>query len=337
MFQNQASAMEKDSRIYVAGHKGLVGSAIVRTLLNRGFHNIIGKTHGELDLTNQTLVRDFFRTEKPEYVFMAAAKVGGIAANSANPADFIMENELIQCHIFQGAWETGVKKLMFFGSSCMYPRLCPQPAKEEYLLTGPLEPTNEAYALAKISGVKMCQYFNTQYGTGYISVIPSNLYGPYDNFDPAGSHVIPALIRKMHLAKTQNEPEVEVWGTGAAIRDFLYVDDMVDACLFLMGNYEGNEPVNIGTGMGISIKELAEKIKQVTGYAGELRFDFSKPDGAPVRVLDASRLAQTGWRCQVGLAEGLRLTYEYFRAGTDLRSRGQKGREATAFDCVKRR
>ena len=305
--------MEKDSRIYVAGHKGLVGSALVRVLKSQGYKNIIEKTHKDLDLTNQALVAEFFQAEKPEYVFLAAAKVGGIAANSAYPADFIMENELIQCNIIKSSWENSVKKLMFFGSSCMYPRICPQPVKEEYLLTGPVEPTNEAYALAKISGVKMCQYFNTQYGTRYIAVVPSNLYGLYDNFDPSGSHVIPALIRKIYSAKINNEPSVEIWGTGSPIRDFLFVDDMVNASLFLMQTYEGNEPINIGTGRNVSIKKLAELIKEVTDYQGELKFDASKPDGSPVRVLDASRLEKAGWKFKVDLEEGLRLTYEFYK------------------------
>jgi GDP-L-fucose synthase len=310
--------MEKDSRIYVAGHKGMVGSALVRVLKNQGYKNIIEKTHKELDLTNQALVAEFFQAEKPEYVFLAAAKVGGIAANSAYPADFIMENELIQCNIIKSSWENSVNKLMFFGSSCMYPRICPQPVKEEYLLTGPVEPTNEAYALAKISGIKMCQYFNTQYGTRYISVIPSNLYGLYDNFDPSGSHVIPGLIRKMYSAKTNKEPSVEIWGTGSPIRDFLFVDDMVNASMFLMQTYEGNEPINIGTGRNVSIKKLAELIKEVTGYPGELRFDASKPDGAPVRVLDVSSLEKIGWKFKVDLEEGLRLTYEFYKKSASL-------------------
>ncbi len=306
--------MERDSRIYVAGHKGLVGSALVRALKKQGYKKIIEKTHKELDLTNQALVVELFQMEKPEYVFLAAAKVGGIAANSAYPADFIMENELIQCNIIKSSWENSVKKLMFFGSSCMYPRICSQPVKEEYLLTGPVEPTNEAYALAKISGVKMCQYFNAQYRTRYISVIPSNLYGPYDNFDPSGSHVIPALMRKIYSAKINNEPSVEIWGSGSPIRDFLFVDDMVKASLFLMQTYEGNEPINIGTGRNVSIKKLAELIKEVIGYQGELEFDVSKPDGAPVRVLDASRLEKAGWKFKVDLEEGLKLTYEFYKA-----------------------
>ncbi|MHB8124416.1 MAG: GDP-L-fucose synthase family protein [Desulfitobacteriaceae bacterium] len=310
--------MDRDSRIYVAGHKGLVGSALVRALKNQGYNNIIEKTHKELDLTNQALVAEFFQAEKPEYVFLAAAKVGGIAANSAYPADFIMENELIQCNVIKSSWDNSVKKLMFFGSSCMYPRICPQPVKEDYLLTGPVEPTNEAYAMAKISGVKMCQYFNTQYETRFISVIPSNLYGPYDNFDPSGSHVIPGLIRKMDSAKTNNESSVEIWGTGSPIRDFLYVDDMVNACLYLMQTYKDNEPINIGTGRYVSIKKLAELIKEVTGYPGELKFDASKPDGAPMRVLDASRLEKAGWKFKIDLEEGLRLTYEFYQGSAAL-------------------
>jgi len=312
--------MERTSKIYIAGHTGLVGSALVRTLKQQGYQNIIEKTHQELDLTEQARVAEFFQAEKPEYVFLAAAKVGGIAANSAYPADFFTENALIQCNVIKSAWENSVKKLLFFGSSCMYPRICPQPVKEEYLLTGPVEPTNEAYALAKISGVKMCQYFNTQYGTKYISVIPSNIYGPYDNFDLSGSHVVPGLIRKMHNAKTNNEPSVEIWGTGSPIRDFLFVEDMVDATLFLMQAYEGNEPINIGTGSYVSVKELAELIKEVTGYPGELRFDTSKPDGAPVRVLDASRLERLGWQFQVDLAEGIRRTYEFYQGALITRS-----------------
>jgi len=305
--------MDKESKIYVAGHKGLVGSSIVRALKGKGYKNIIGKTHRELDLTNQTLTGEFFRQEKPEYVFLAAAKVGGIAANSQQPADFIMENELIQCNIIRSSYENRVKKLMFLGSSCIYPRTCPQPMKEEYVLTGPLEETNEAYALAKISGIKMCQYYNFQYATKYISVIPSNLYGPYDNFNQETSHVIPGLIQKMHEAKNTNASSMKIWGTGSPVRDFMFVDDMADACVFLMETYDSSEYINIGTGQGTCIRELAEIIKKVTGYTGELVYDTNKPDGAPIRVLDVSRFEKTGWKYKVYLEDGLKLTYEFYR------------------------
>ncbi|MEN6351734.1 MAG: GDP-L-fucose synthase [Syntrophomonas sp.] len=304
--------MDKESKIYVAGHKGLVGSAIVRALKNKGYKNIVGKTHQELDLTNQALTREFFKGERPEYVFLAAAKVGGIAANSKQPADFIMENELIQCNIIKNCYETNVRKLMFLGSSCIYPRICPQPMKEEYVLSGAFEETNEAYAIAKISGIKMCQYYNYQYGTRYISVIPSNLYGPYDNFNQETSHVVPGLIRKMHEAKKMNSGSIEIWGTGSPVRDFMFVDDLADACVFLMENYDGREYINIGTGQGTSIKELAEIIKKVTGYNGELVYDAGKPDGAPIRVLDISKFEKTGWKHKVRLEDGLKLAYEFY-------------------------
>ncbi|MCX8128923.1 MAG: GDP-L-fucose synthase [Clostridia bacterium] len=310
--------MNKDSRIYVAGHRGLVGSAILRNLEGRGYKNIMGRTHRELDLTDQAAVERFFKEEKPEYVFLAAAKVGGIGANSAYPADFIMENELIQCNIIKSAHKHNVKKLMFFGSSCIYPKMCPQPIKEEYLLTGPLELTNEAYALAKISGLKMCQYFNTQYGTNYISVMPTNLYGPNDNYDLNNSHVLPALIRKIHEAKVNELPHVEIWGTGKPLREFLHVDDLADACLFLMERYNGNDFFNVGSGKEISIRELAELIKKTIGFGGELRFDTSKPDGTPRKLLDVSKLQEVGWRYRIELEDGLKSVYNSYKEKCNL-------------------
>lgn len=304
--------MEKQAKIYVAGHKGLVGSAIVRNLKSKGYSNIIGKSHHELDLTDQASVEDFFSMEKPDYVFLAAAKVGGIHANNTYPADFIMVNELIQCNVIRSSYKNNVKKLMFLGSSCIYPKLCPQPIKEEYLLTGELEPTNEAYALAKISGLKMCQYYNKQYGTNYISVMPTNLYGPNDNFDLQGSHVLPALMRKFHEAKVYNLEYVELWGTGTPLREFLHVDDMADACTFLMENYTGNEFFNVGTGKEVTILELADMIKEIVGYEGKMRFDSSKPDGTPRKLLDVSRLERAGWKAGIGLRDGIRNTYQWY-------------------------
>ncbi len=304
--------MNKESKIYVAGHTGMVGSAIVRRLQKNGYENIIYKSHNELDLTDQAATELFFRNEKPEYVFLAAAKVGGIHANNSYPADFIMENMLIACNIIKSSFKNNVKKLLFLGSSCIYPKLCPQPIKEEYLLTGELEPTNEAYALAKISGIKMCQSHNKQYGTRFISAMPASLYGVNDRFDINNSHVIPSMIIKFHEAKLNNKPYVELWGTGSPLREFLYVDDMADACLYLMQNYEGNEFVNIGSGQEISIRELAETIKRVTEYNGELVFDTTKPDGTPRRVLDNNKIHKTGWRPQIDMEEGLRREYEYY-------------------------
>ncbi len=292
----------------------MVGSALVRKMTSQGYSNIVGKTHSELDLTNQAAAEEFFKEEKPEYVFLAAGKVGGIGANSAFPADFIMENQLIQCNVIRSSFNNNIKKLMFLGSSCIYPKMCPQPIKEEYLLTGPLELTNEAYALAKISGLKMCQYYNIQYGTNYISVMPTNLYGPDDNYDLNNSHVVPALIRKFHQAKINNKLFVEVWGTGEPLREFLHVDDMADACVFLMKNYEGNEFINIGTGKEISIKELAGIIKKIVGFEGEIRFNTSKLDGTPKKLLDVSNLERLGWRFKIELEDGLRTTYEDFKA-----------------------
>ena len=304
--------MNKDSKIYVAGHRGLVGSAIVRGLKSKGYNNIIGRTHAELDLTDQYAVEEFFKTEKPEYVFLAAAKVGGIMANSEAPADFILENLKIQNNVIGMAHEYNVKKLMFLGSSCIYPKMCPQPIKEEYLLSGYLEETNEGYALAKISGLKMCQFFNKQYGTNYISVMPTNLYGPYDNFHPTKSHVMPSLIRKFHEAKVNNLPEVEVWGSGTPLREFLYSEDMADACIYLMETYKGNDFFNIGTGKEITIKGLAELIKEVVGYEGKLKFDPTKPDGTPRKLLDVSRLEKAGWTYKTELRDGIKKAYEWY-------------------------
>ncbi len=304
--------MNKESKIYVAGHNGMVGSAIVRGLQKNGYENILFKSHKELDLTDQTATEHFLRNEKPDYVFLAAAKVGGIHANNSYPADFIMENMLIACNIIKSSFNNDVKKLLFLGSSCIYPKLCPQPIKEEYLLTGELEPTNEAYALAKISGIKMCQSYNKQYGTRFISAMPASLYGVNDRFDINNSHVIPSMIIKFHEAKINNKPYVELWGTGSPLREFLYVDDMADACLYLMQNYEGNEFVNIGSGQEISIRDLAETIKRVTEYNGELVFDTTKPDGTPRRVLDNTKIHKTGWRPQIDIEEGLRREYEYY-------------------------
>lgn len=304
--------MNKDSKIYVAGHRGLVGSAIVRELKKKGYTNIIGKTHKELDLMDSLAVENFFKEEKPEYVFLAAAKVGGIYANSTYPADFIYENLQIQNNVIGNAYKYGVKKLMFLGSSCIYPKMCPQPIKEEYLLSGYLEETNEAYALAKISGLKMCQYFNKQYGTNFISVMPTNLYGPYDNFHPENSHVMPALIRRFHEAKVNGAKEVVVWGSGTPLREFLYSEDMADACIYLMENYEGNDFFNIGTGKEISIKGLAELIKEVVGYEGEIVWDSSKPDGTPRKLLDISRLENQGWKYKMELKDGVKEAYKWF-------------------------
>jgi GDP-L-fucose synthase len=304
--------LEKSSKIYVAGHAGMVGSAIVRCLNCNGYHNLITRTHTELDLTNQAAVRNFFHDQKPEYVFLAAAKVGGIRANSTYPVDFIMENMLIECNTIKSAYENNVKKLMLLGSSCIYPKMCPQPIKEEYLLTGELEKTNQSYALAKISGIQMCQSYNMQYGTKYISVMPASLYGVNDRFDIYNSHVIPSMIIKMHRAKEENSPFVELWGTGTPLREFLYVDDMASACIYLMNTYEGNEFINIGSGQEISIRNLAETVKKVVGYGGDLVFDPSKPDGTPRRILDNTKICSSGWNPIVGIEEGINREYEYY-------------------------
>lgn len=305
--------MEKNSKIYVAGHKGLVGSAITRALRAQGFENLVLKPFEELDLMDHNAVADFFAKEKPEYVFLAAAMVGGIQANAERPAEFIMNNLTIQNNVISEAYKNGVKKLLFLGSSCIYPRECPQPIKEEYLLTGPLEKTNDAYAVAKIAGIMTCQSYNRQYGTNYISVMPTNLYGPNDNFDLNSSHVLPALIRKFDDAKKADSPSVTIWGTGKARREFLYVEDLADAVVYLMNNYDGGEIVNIGTGIDLTIKELAEMIKGVVGFEGEIAHDTTKPDGTPQKLLDVSRLHNLGWKHKVELEEGLKLTYDWYQ------------------------
>ncbi len=305
--------MDKNSKIYVAGHRGLVGSAIVRNLKEKDYRNIIGKTHVELDLKDQNAVRSFFEREKPEYVFLAAAKVGGINANNTYPADFIYENLEIQNNVIKASFDYGVKKLLFLGSSCIYPKNCPQPIKEEYLLSGYLESTNEAYAIAKISGLKMCEYYKRQYDANFISCMPTNLYGSNDNFDLNNSHVLPALIRKFHEAKKSNDAFVEVWGTGKPLREFLHVDDMADGCVFLMENYDGVEHVNIGTGKEVSIKELAEMIKEIVKFEGEIKFNRDKPDGTPRKLLDVNKLKALGWEYKVDLRDGIRLVYEWFK------------------------
>lgn len=304
--------LHKDAKIYVAGHRGLVGSAICRKLQELGYHNILTRSHHELDLRNQKDVDEFFAHERPDYVFLAAAKVGGIIANSTYPAEFIYDNLMISAHVIHASYKYGVKKLLFLGSSCIYPRLCPQPIKEEYLLTGALEWTNEPYAVAKIAGIKLCQAYNKQYGTNFISCMPTNLYGPGDNFDLQNSHVIPALMKKMHDAKMRGDSQVVIWGSGTPYREFLHVDDLADACVFLMQNYVGNEQVNVGTGADVTIAELAHLIKDVVGFEGELVFDRSKPDGTPRKLLDVSVLHNLGWKASVGLQDGLSATYAWY-------------------------
>lgn len=304
--------MEKNSRIYVAGHRGLVGSAIVRNLEANGFINIITRTHAELDLTNQADVRSFFEEERPEYVFLAAAKVGGIHANNTYPADFIYDNLMIQNNVIKAAHDFKVTKLLFLGSTCIYPKMAPQPIKEEYLLTGALEETNEAYAVAKIAGLEMCKFFNRQYGDNFISCMPTNLYGPNDNFDLKNSHVLPALIRKFHEAKVNGSEVVEVWGTGTPLREFIYVDDMADACVFLMENYDGEQHVNIGTGEEVSIRQLAETVKEVVGFKGELVFNTDMPDGTPRKLTNVDKLHGLGFRHKVSLNDGIRMAYDWY-------------------------
>ena len=304
--------MEKDAKIYVAGHRGMVGSAICRALEKEGYHNIIIRTHAELNLSRQAEVEAFFEQEKPDYVFLAAAKVGGIMANSEALADFMYENMTLEMNVIHAAWQNGCKKLLFLGSSCIYPKLAPQPMQESCLLTGALEPTNEAYALAKISGLKYCEYLNRQYGTDYISVMPTNLYGPNDNYHPTHSHVLPALIRRFHEAKESGAKEVVCWGTGTALREFLYVDDLADACVYLMNTYSGNETVNLGTGKELTIKELTELVAKVVGYTEEIRWDTSKPDGTPRKLLDVSKLESLGWHYTTELEDGIRLAYRDF-------------------------
>lgn len=304
--------MDKKEKIFVAGHKGMVGSAIVRELEKQGYSNIVLRTHSEMDLTRQQEVEDFFEAEKPDYVFLAAGKVGGIAANAEAMADFMYENMVLEMNVIHAAWKNGCKKLEFLGSSCIYPRLAPQPMTESCLLTSELEKTNEAYALAKISGLKYCEYLNRQYGMDYISVMPTNLYGPNDNYHPTHSHVLPAMIRRFHEAKEAGASSVTCWGDGSALREFLYVDDLADFCVFLMNNYSGNETVNAGTGKELTIKELAEIIAQVIGYKGKILWDTSKPNGTPRKLLDVSKASALGWRYKTELKEGIRLAYEDF-------------------------
>ena len=304
--------MEKNAKIYVAGHRGMVGSAIVRELQRCGYTNIVTRTHNELDLCRQQDVERFFAEEKPEYVFLAAAKVGGIVANSNALADFMYENMILEMNVIHAAWQNGCKKLLFLGSSCIYPRLAPQPMKESCLLTSSLEETNEAYALAKISGLKYCEYLNRQYGTDFISVMPTNLYGPNDNYHPTHSHVLPALIRRFHEAKEAGRESVTCWGDGTPLREFLYVDDLADLCLFLMNNYSGNETVNAGTGKEITIKALTELVAKVVGYSGKILWDSSKPNGTPRKLLDVSKSAAMGWRYRTELEDGIKAAYEDF-------------------------
>lgn len=307
--------MEKDSKIYVAGHRGMVGSAIVRELKRQGFTNIITRTHKELDLTRQDQVERFFEENRSEYVFLAAAKVGGIEANQSALADFMYENMIMEMNVIHSAWRTGCKKLQFLGSSCIYPRLAPQPMTESCLLTSSLEQTNEAYALAKISGLKYCEYLNRQYGTDYISVMPTNLYGPNDNYHPEQSHVVPALIRRFHEAKLANAPYVTCWGDGSPMREFLYVDDLANLCVFLMQNYSGNETVNAGTGKELSIKDLTQLVADVVGYKGEIRWDTTRPNGTPRKLLDVSKAKALGWTYTTELRDGLVLAYQDFLSG----------------------
>ncbi len=302
--------MQSSSKIYIAGHRGMVGSAIHRNLQSRGFNNIIVRTSKELDLRNQEAVNTFFAEEKPEYVFLGAAKVGGIVANNTFRGEFIYENLMIQNNVVHAAWANGVKKLLFLGSSCIYPKMCPQPIKEEYLLSGYLESTNEPYAIAKIAGLKLCESYRRQYGVDMISAMPTNLYGPNDNYDLNNSHVLPALIRKFHEAKANNKPEVEIWGTGSPKREFLHVDDLADACVFLMESYSGDQHVNVGTGEDISIKELAELVMELTGYKGKLVFNTDKPDGTPRKLLDVSKLNGLGWKHRINLKEGVKMVID---------------------------
>jgi len=307
--------MDKESKIYIAGHRGLVGSALKKKLESKGYINLICRTHSELDLTNQQAVHKFFAEEKPEYVFLAAAKVGGILANSTYPAQFIYENLMIEANIIHSSYKYGVKKLLFLGSSCIYPKFAPQPLKEKYLLTDLLEETNEAYAVAKIAGIRLCKHYNQQYGTNFISVMPTNLYGPNDNFDLETSHVMPALIRKFHEAKINNEPEVIVWGTGKPLREFMHVEDMADACVFLMENYdffEIGEFVNIGIGEDIPISELVEIIKEIVGFEGKIKYDTLKPDGTPRKLMDVTKLNDLGWKAKISLRDGIKATYESY-------------------------
>ncbi|MEY3982791.1 MAG: hypothetical protein RL160_348 [Bacteroidota bacterium] len=304
--------MELTARIFVAGHRGMVGSAICRALTAAGYQNILTRSSAELDLRNQAAVEGFYAQEQPEYVFVAAAKVGGILANNTYRAEFLYDNLSIQNNLIHFAWKYGVKKLLFLGSSCIYPKLAPQPLKEDYLLTGPLEPTNEPYAIAKIAGIKMCEAYRDQYGCNFISAMPTNLYGPNDNYHPENSHVLPALIRKFHEAKVQGKQEVEIWGDGTPLREFLYADDLASACLFLMNHYNEKQFMNVGCGTDISIGDLASLVKKVVGFEGNLRFDTSKPNGTPRKLMDVERLFATGWKPKVDLEAGIALAYQDF-------------------------
>ncbi|MFT4771533.1 MAG: GDP-L-fucose synthase [Cryomorphaceae bacterium] len=306
--------MNKEAKIYVAGHRGMVGSAIFRALRESGYTNLIGKTSSELDLRDRTAVAAFFEDEQPEYVFLAAAKVGGIQANNTFRAEFLHDNLAIELNVINESYIAGVKKLLFLGSSCIYPKLAPQPLKEEYLLTGVLEPTNEPYAIAKIAGIKLCEAYRDQYGCNFISAMPTNLYGPNDNYDLKNSHVLPALMRKFHEAQDSGSSEVEIWGSGTPKREFLHVDDMAGACVFLMENYDGKDFVNVGIGEDISISDLANLIAQIVGFEGSLKFDRSKPDGTPRKLMDVSRINQLGWTAQIHLEKGIKMVYEDFKA-----------------------
>lgn len=309
--------LTKEDKIYVAGHRGLVGSAIVRSLKRSGYTNIIGRTHAELDLTNQAAVQAFFEAERPDVVVLAAAKVGGINANQTMLAEFAYENMQIQCNVIKCCHDYKVKKLLFLGSTCIYPKMAPQPIPEDALLTGPLEVTNEAYAIAKISGLEMCKFFKMQYGDDFISCMPTNLYGPYDNYDLSNSHVMPAMIRKFHEAKVNNAPSVELWGTGSPLREFLYSDDMADACVYLLENYSGLQHVNIGTGKEVTIKELAETVQATVGYEGKIIWNSDMPDGTPRKLTNVDKLHSIGWTHKVELAEGVKLAYDWFKDNVD--------------------
>ncbi|MBP5310766.1 MAG: GDP-L-fucose synthase [Lachnospiraceae bacterium] len=311
------SSLTKQDKIYVAGHRGLVGSAIVRSLKRSGYTNIIGRTHKELDLTDQKAVRDFFEAERPDVVVLAAAKVGGINANQTMPAEFAYENMQIQCNVIKCCHDYKIKKLLFLGSTCIYPKMAPQPIPEDALLTGPLEVTNEAYAIAKIAGMEMCRFFKKQYGDDFISCMPTNLYGPYDNYDLSNSHVLPAMIRKFHEAKINNAPSVELWGTGSPLREFLYSDDMADACVFLLENYSGERHVNIGTGKEVTIKQLAELVKKTVGFNGDIVWNSDMPDGTPRKLADVSKLHSLGWTHKVELEEGVKLAYDWFKENVE--------------------
>ncbi len=309
--------MEKNDKIYIAGHRGMVGSAILRKLKTEGFTNFVLRTSGELDLREQTAVRDFFAAERPDYVFLAAAKVGGIMANNVYRADFLLENLQIQNNVIESAHRTAVKKLMFLGSSCIYPKLAPQPLREDHLLTGLLEPTNEPYAIAKIAGIKLCEAYRSQYGSNFISVMPTNLYGPNDNYDLNNSHVLPAMIRKFHEAKEEGRPTVALWGTGAPMREFLHADDLADACYFLMQHYDEPELVNVGTGEDLTIKSLAELIQQVVGYEGTIDWNTDKPDGTPRKLMDVNKLHSLGWQHSIDIKAGVEVTYQDFLKGIE--------------------